>query len=213
MADEDVPRGYIIIRDQKQDYLSQAIEHNYDNIKFADTKAGALIGGIVLLISFLSTKEGGFSAVWGAESPLILFVGRVTILGFLVSLLVCVWFTFWVIVPRYRLPASWEEPPEGEEDGREGSGRAVGQGKRWRPFHPPRLFWAKNVIEYTDPAAYFRAVERLPEEDILQDLTHEQYKLCAILDEKLKQLGRAIKGFSVMFVCWAILVGLIWLAV
>jgi len=35
------------------------------------------------LISFLSTKEGGFSAVWGTGSPLIRYVGRVTIFGFL----------------------------------------------------------------------------------------------------------------------------------
>jgi hypothetical protein len=194
---------YFINHYEKHKYLTHALDHNYDNIKFADTKAGAIIGGVVLLISLLGAKERGVLEVLEAISPIIRYTGCIIIICFFCSLIICLWYSFWVIFPRYKLPPSWEESPEGEESIVDTPGR--------RRFSPPRLFWSRNIIGYKDPALYFHAVEQVNEEGIVQDLSHEIYKLSGILDEKLRQLSKAIIGFYAMFIFWSILILIIWL--
>jgi hypothetical protein len=196
---------YFINHYEKHRYLIHALDHNYDNIKFADTKAGALVGGVVLLISLLSTKEKGILEVWEAITPVTRYIGGFLIIAFFCSLVICLWFSFWVIFPRYKLPVSLEKSPKGEDN----RGKAP-DGIR---FSPPGLFWSRNVVGYKDPAVYFHSVDKASEEDIIQDLSNEIYKLSGILDEKLKQLSRAIVGFYAMFIFWVLLIVLIWLNV
>ncbi len=193
---------YFITHYEKNNYLFHSIDHNYDNIKFADTKAQVLLAGVVLLLTILGIKEKGVLEVWEAINLVTLYIGRVTIIGFLCSLIVCLWFSFLIISPRYRLPASWEASLKDEE--------SKGTTSNQRRFSPPRLFWSQNIISYKDPAFYFHAVEQLNEDSIIQDLSHEIYKLSGILNEKLIQLGRATKGFFALLIFWTILIVLIW---
>ncbi|HWX56831.1 MAG TPA: hypothetical protein VN176_19780 [Verrucomicrobiae bacterium] len=169
--------------DERAQALSNQMDfarHNFENlqalIRFADTKAGALITIVILL------GAGSFPIVREAVRSV-----QTASLGFAVwfGLSYLVFFVVLIISLRY-LHATIR--PRGAKHG------AFQKGKD--------LFWQEHIVAYGSKDEYFAALANADSTLLLRNLSDQTFELAHISSEKMKAVGQLERACWVAFIAW-----------